>query len=97
MKNFAIIFVLSVLVGCGDSVTDGTVTLQGDADLNLQDNLTECQIRQVGSNYLVQQVGLEPYSMAIDMSVTYPDKWMNLPEADGYRVAPLTQPEIDLL
>ena len=94
--RYLLIAVLFTLASCES--TDSDVQLSGEADLNVQDNFTECQIRQEGAFYFVRQNGgLDPYEMSIDLTITYTPGWIDLTLADAERVAPLTQLEIDIL
>lgn len=84
------------LIGCAD--TDGTVKVSGDAGLNLQDNLTECSIRQEGGFYFIEKDGLDPITISIDFAIIYPiGEYVTLTQADLLRVSPLTQIELDII
>ncbi len=85
-----------VLVGCEPS-TESDVTLDGAADLNVTENFTECQVRQNVNSLIVKQDGQDEYIFIFDPSVTYPDEYLTLTEADALRVTPLTQEEQDII
>lgn len=92
MKYFLIAALAAFLVtACNDP--DGTVTVQGEADLNVQDNFTECQVRQNVNSLIVKQSGLDEHIFIFDPSVVYPDEYINLTEASALRVTPLTVEE----
>ena len=98
MKEIILGILLLTLVGCAeDSVTDGTVTIAGSADLNLNENITECMVRQNGTSYFVQQTGFDPYTFVFDASVLYEDEFISMTIADVLRVSPLTQTEQDII
>jgi len=95
MKKILITALLLTLTACQQ---DSNLNVTGGADLTVKDNLTECRIRQNGTTIFVQQDGgLDPYTIALDPSVVYLNKWVNLTDADADRINPLTQTEKDII
>jgi hypothetical protein len=93
MRHF-LLLTFFVLAGCGEvGDTDSKVTLGGSADVNLQDNFTECLVRQNGTSLVVQQTGRDPYIFIFDPAVIYPDSFETLTASDALRITPLTVDE----
>jgi hypothetical protein len=90
MKYFLMAGVI-FLYGCGD--TSGTQTLTGEADINVNDNFAECQIRQNASSLIVKQTGSDAFVFIFDPSITYADEFVTLNTADALRISPLTADE----
>ena len=88
MKKLIVLFLCVFSFACDSG---GEVTLGGTADVNVQDNFTECQVRQNGTTLFVRQNGgLDQYSFAFDPSIVYEDAWVTLTIADALRITPLT-------
>jgi len=91
-----LVVVAVFLTACLDG--NGDVQLSGAADINVQDNFTECQIRQNGTTLFVRQNGgLNPYNFAFDPSIVYEDVWTELTVANALRITPLTLVEQNII
>jgi hypothetical protein len=92
MKYFLMAGVI-FLYGCGDTDTSGTQTLEGSADVNLNNNFAECQIRQNVNSLIVKQTGADEYIFIFDPLVGYADEFVDLATADALRISPLSVDE----
>lgn len=98
MQRFVLFVFIAALAGCGElGDSNSTVTLDGAADLNLQDTFTECLVRQNGTSLIVQQTGGDPYIFIFDSAVIYPDTFEALTISDALRITPLTPTEQDII
>ena len=81
-----------ILAAC-DNGGQTDLTLGGAADINVNDRVTECQIRQNGTSLIVRQTGLDSYTFIFDPSIVYADQYVTLTEADALRITPLSPDE----
>lgn len=92
MKTLIIAVLSLTLIACGE-LGDSEVKVSGGADIGIEENFTECEVRQNASSLIVRQNGNDDFVFIFDPAVTYPDEYQNLTIADTLRVTPYTADE----